>query len=206
MEGTMSEIRCFSGNFAPKTWAFCQGQLLAISTNQALFALLGTFYGGNGTTNFALPDLRSRIPVGTGTSNYGSTYTIGQIGGEETHTLVLAEMPAHNHVVTVTPATGAGAISCTLNGTTNAATTTSNNQGYFANDNGNVPPALYATSASSPTLVDLNAGSVSVSNVTMGTPTLTISNTGSNQAHSNIQPVLGMNYIICLQGVFPSRN
>jgi microcystin-dependent protein len=93
-EPFLSEIRIFSFNFAPKGWAFCNGQLLPINQNQALFSLLGTTYGGDGRVNFALPNLQSRVPV-----HVSSGFTLGQIGGEESHTLTISEIPAHNHVV-----------------------------------------------------------------------------------------------------------
>lgn len=89
----LSEIRIISWNFAPKGWAFCNGQLLPINQNQPLFALLGTTYGGNGQTNFALPDLRGRTPI-----HMGSGFTLGERGGETAHTLTIGELPAHNHV------------------------------------------------------------------------------------------------------------
>jgi microcystin-dependent protein len=88
----IGEIMLFAGNFAPNGWALCNGQLLAINTNTALFSLLGTYYGGNGTTNFGLPDLRGRAPV-----HVGPNYVQGQVGGEENHTLLQTEMPAHTH-------------------------------------------------------------------------------------------------------------
>lgn len=95
----LSEIRCFSFNFQPKNWAFCNGQILNIATNQALFSLLGTNFGGNGQTTFALPDLRGRTPVGWGNYAGGGNYTIGQKAGEENHTLLLSELPQHFHFV-----------------------------------------------------------------------------------------------------------
>jgi len=88
----MSEIRIMSFNFAPKGWAQCNGQLLPINQNQALFSLLGTMYGGNGQTNFALPDFRGRVPI-----HFGSGFTEGQAGGQEAHTVTISELPAHNH-------------------------------------------------------------------------------------------------------------
>lgn len=91
-EPFIGEIQLFPFNFAPRGWAQCNGQLLPINQNQALFALLGTMYGGNGVTNFALPDLRGRVPVGV-----GGGFVQGQRAGEETHTLNVAEMPAHVH-------------------------------------------------------------------------------------------------------------
>src|ERR1700689_3185499 len=90
----LSQIEIFSFNFAPKGWALCNGQLLPINQNQALFSLLGTTYGGDGRVNFALPDLRGRVPI-----HQGSGFTLGERGGEENHTLIQAEMPAHNHAI-----------------------------------------------------------------------------------------------------------
>jgi microcystin-dependent protein len=106
-EPFLSEIKIFGFNFPPKGWAFCNGQLLPINQNQALFSLLGTTYGGDGQTTFALPDLRSRAPI-----HHGPSFNLGQRGGEEAHTITMAEMTAHSHQVqgsgngpTVTPPT-----------------------------------------------------------------------------------------------------
>jgi microcystin-dependent protein len=93
-EPFLSEIRLFSFNFAPKGWALCDGQLLPINQNQALFSLLGTTYGGNGTTNFALPNLQGRVPI-----HQGNSFTLGEAGGESVHTLIVNEMPDHTHGV-----------------------------------------------------------------------------------------------------------
>src|ERR1700760_2356602 len=99
----MSEIRIMSFNFAPKGWALCNGQLLPINQNQALFSLLGTTYGGNGQTNFALPDLRGRTPI-----HMGAGFSLGERGGEEAHTLIQTELPAHNHVAQASNTDGDG--------------------------------------------------------------------------------------------------
>ncbi len=99
MEGTIGEVRLFGGNFAPRAWAFCEGQLLAISSNDALFSILGTMYGGDGRTTFALPDLRSRAMVGVGHGPGLSDYRIGQKGGAEDVTITVAQLPSHNHMV-----------------------------------------------------------------------------------------------------------
>ena len=95
----LGEVRIISFNFAPKGWALCNGQLLPINQNQALFSILGTTYGGNGQTNFALPDLRGRAPV-----HFGTSLVEGQMTGEEAHTLIMSEMPAHNHLVSASSA------------------------------------------------------------------------------------------------------
>src|SRR3989442_1778652 len=92
-EPFLSEIRIFSFGYAPQGWAMCNGQLLPINQNQALFSLVGTTYGGNGSTNFALPDLRARVPI-----HFGSGHTLGEKGGEQSHTLSITEIPAHVHV------------------------------------------------------------------------------------------------------------
>lgn len=95
----VAEIRIFSGNFPPKGWAFCNGQLLPISQNTALFSLLGTTYGGDGKTNFALPNLQGNMPMGQGNGPGLTPRSLGEVGGESTHTLTSAEMPSHSHAV-----------------------------------------------------------------------------------------------------------
>lgn len=101
-EPFLAEIRMVGFNFAPRGWAFCDGQILPINQNQSLYSLLGTTYGGDGRTSFALPDMRSRTPIHTGVSNGGGDHVLGQGGGEETHTLTSAEMPNHNHLLSGT--------------------------------------------------------------------------------------------------------
>ncbi|MBL8242469.1 MAG: phage tail protein [Bryobacterales bacterium] len=100
-EPFIGQIMIFGGNFPPKGWAFCDGSLMAISQNTALFSILGTMYGGDGRTTFGLPDLRGRVPIGMGSGPGLSSYTEGQMGGQETHTLLTTEMPAHTHAVAV---------------------------------------------------------------------------------------------------------
>ncbi len=99
MEGTLAQIILFGGNFAPRNWAFCEGQLLAINSNQALFSLLGTIYGGDGRTTFGLPDLRGRVPIHPGSGPGLSTYRLGQKGGIENVTLTINQIPSHNHIL-----------------------------------------------------------------------------------------------------------
>lgn len=102
----IGEIRMFGGNFAPNGWAFCNGQLLPIAENDALFALIGTTYGGDGETTFALPDLRSRVPIHQGTGSSGTSYQPGGSGGGETVTLTTSQIPIHNHALTATTTLG----------------------------------------------------------------------------------------------------
>ena len=166
MEGTIGEIRLFAGNFAPRAWAFCWGQLLSIAQNTALFSILGTTYGGNGQTTFALPDLRGRVPVSQGQGPGLSPYSLGEQGGVETVTLLQQQIPAHTH----------------SQPTTNGQQTT--------NRPNNALPAQGGVSATE-------------SDGSAFHPTTSV---GGNQPHENRSPYLALNYIIALQGIFPSRN
>lgn len=162
----LAEIKIISWNFPPKGWAFCNGQLLPINQNQALFSILGTTYGGNGQTNFALPDLRSRVAIGQGPQ----FSTLGQRGGEEFHTVIQTEMPAHLHFVEANSQAG------------NKALPTGN---FLAN--------ISTQAYGGPT------------NLTTLHPS-TVTAIGGSQPHENRQPFLVLNFIIALQGIFPSRN
>lgn len=175
MEGTIGEIRMFAGNFAPRSWAFCSGQLMSIQQNTALFSILGTTYGGNGTTNFALPDLRGRVPVGTGQGPGLPNVILGEAAGEPSHTLITTEMPLHTHAMHVN------------DNTSNMKTTAAGN---FLNSKTESGESTSASALSSD--ATLNSAGVSLA--------------GGSQPHNNMQPYLGMNYIICLFGIFPSRN
>ncbi len=173
-EQYLGEIKICSFDFAPRGWAFCEGQLLPINQNQALFSLLGTTYGGNGVTTFALPDLRGRMVIGS-----GDEYVLGQMGGEVSHTLTLAEMPLHNHILTAT----------------NSAATTDKptSQTMLASPADIIFPQVnkkvntYAAPGSVVQLSPLTSGSV----------------VGS-QPHNNMMPFITVRYIIALQGIFPS--
>ncbi|HTH51627.1 MAG TPA: tail fiber protein [Pyrinomonadaceae bacterium] len=169
MEGTIAEIRLFAGNFAPRNWAFCQGQILSISQNTALFSLLGTTYGGNGQTTFALPDFRGRVAVGTGQGPGLSNVTLGEVSGTETNTLLVTNLPAHTHNMVATSADA----------------NSSKPAGKVLANSGTTP--IYNTPSD-------------------GTQMGPTGPTGGNQPFSIMQPYLGMNYIICLFGIFPSRN
>ena len=138
-EPFLSEIRIFSFEFAPKGWALCNGQLLPINQNQALFSLLGTTYGGNGSTNFALPDLRSRAPI-----HVGSGFTLGQRAGEEAHTLTIQELPAHTHQ---------------MSGSGNGPTVTAPTNNFFSTGTGFSPYAATANVAMDLTCISNVGGS-----------------------------------------------
>jgi microcystin-dependent protein len=177
----IAEIRMFAGNFAPRSWAFCQGQILSIAQNTALFSLLGTTYGGNGQTTFALPDLRGRVPVGTGQGPGLPAVNLGQVGGSPTHTMIITEMPAHNHTVQTT-----------LKGTSRTANLgTPDNVVFATND----ALSIYSRNTTS---MDLAFNPAAVSS--------TISIAGGSQPFDIMQPYLGMNFIIAVEGVYPSRN
>ncbi|MBB4119761.1 microcystin-dependent protein [Mesonia hippocampi] len=185
---TIGEITMFGGNFASRGWAFCDGQLLPIAQNTALFSILGTTYGGDGRTTFALPDLRGRAPIGPRNDPGLSDYRLGQKGGVETVTLNITQMPSHNHTtqnnitaddaVNETPAPGdVPAIGNFADGVTTQKVK-------------NFGPATNTVNGQT---ISANAG-------------LNILNTGENLPHTNVQPYLAVNYIIALVGIFPSRN
>lgn len=164
-EPFLSEIKAVSFNFPPKGWALCNGQLLPINQNQALFALLGTTYGGNGQTNFALPNLRGRVPI-----HMGSGHTLGEAAGSTSVTVNIQQLPTHLHQ---------------LSGTTNTADSTIATGRVFAR-------TLQQT-YSSPTSPAAMAPQA-------------VSSVGGSQPHNNMAPYLVLNFIIALQGIFPSQN
>ncbi|WP_400193059.1 phage tail protein [Hymenobacter sp. B81] len=179
MDEYIGIIKLFAGNFAPQNWAFCNGQLMAISQNTALFSILGTTYGGDGRTTFGLPDLRGRVPVGMGQGPGLSYYSQGQMGGTETVTLLANQMPAHTHMLNASSQPGA----------TNAPA-------------GGVL-ALPVGSTGGGEEVTVNAFGSAID--TQMSP-LAIGAGGGSQPHENRQPNLGLNYIICLRGYFPPRS
>jgi microcystin-dependent protein len=174
IEPFLSSITIWPCNFAPVGWAFCAGQLLPISQYAAVFSLLGTTYGGNGTSTFALPDLRSRVPLGAGQSPGLSNYVLGQVGGVENTVLTSQQLPAHTHGVAAASGNG------------NASSPTSN---LLAGVQPGTRPEYYSNSGAGTTMA---AGM--------------IQNAGGGLPFSLLQPYLSLNYIIALQGVFPSRN
>jgi microcystin-dependent protein len=183
----LSEIKLFAFAFPPKGWALCQGQLLPINQNQALFALLGTTYGGNGVTTFALPDLRGRAPISFGQGGGLQNYVLGQQGGIENETLALTEMPLHTHVINTSQVTAT--LPC------------KNAVAQQRGPSGNVP----AIEASGVTATYSSAAADSSGSTGAIVPTLSAGNTGGGQAHANLQPYTVLNYCIALQGIFPSQ-
>lgn len=191
-EPFIGSICLFGGNFDIRGYAFAQGQLLSIAQNTALFSILGTQYGGNGQTTFALPDTRGRVVVGQGQGPGRTPRVIGETGGSETVTLSVNNLPPHSHSATTT----LSSVTATLRGNSN----TGNADGPGGNSLAAKPRnAGYSTSAPN---VDMAAGSVTVS----GNATTTIGNTGGGQPFSIMPPYLVLNYLIALEGIFPSRN
>ncbi|MEP6731838.1 MAG: tail fiber protein [bacterium] len=185
----MSEIRIFSFSFAPQGWASCNGQLLPIAQNAALFSLLGTSFGGNGQTNFALPDLRSRAPIG-----FGNGHVVGERAGQESHTVSQTEMPAHNHPFMATAS--------------NANTAIPTNNVLGAANNLYVPDII----------PDPEADRIHAAVVTATRPNLysggtvlttlhpsTLATAGGSQPHENRQPFLALNFCIAIQGIYPTQ-
>ncbi len=170
MEPYLAQLILFGGNFAPRGWAFCEGQLLPIAQYSALFSLIGTIYGGDGRTTFALPDLRGRAPVAPGTGLGLTSYRLGQRAGIENINITTANLPSHAHTISIE----AGSVGNSDNPSGNVVA------GNTANSFGTVP------------------------NTTLSSENTSF--TGGGQPINNIQPVLAINYIICIQGIYPSRN
>lgn len=179
MEGTIGEIRVFAGNFAPAGWAFCNGAILSIAEYEALFVLIGTTYGGDGVSTFALPNLQSRIPIGTGQGPGLPNVVLGQTGGTETVTMTVNQMPSHTHVATASIAI--------------AALSTTDTQGSPTG-------AVFAGAAL--TYSDL----ADDTNLKAETATVTLGIAGQGTPIDIRQPYQALNYIICKLGIFPSRN
>lgn len=173
----IGEIRCFGFNFAPRDWAMCNGQTLSISQYQALFSILGTTYGGNGTSNFQLPNLQGRVPMHWGTPTNLPATEIGEVQGEEQVTLLSTQMPMHNHAVFAADP-----------GDFSERTAVPNNNAFLSSS-----AAPNFAWAASPTLNSNLAPNA-------------IGNQGGSQPHENRQPFLVLNFCISLFGQFPTRN
>lgn len=179
MDEYIGIIKLFAGNFAPRGFAYCHGQLLSISQYSAVFSILGTTYGGDGITTFALPDLRGRVPIGFSfTPGPGlSNYDLGQKGGIEQVTLATTQIPSHSHTLNV--------------------------------NNGKAGVAVPTPSSSIAAPVDVNGDAANGFSPTAPNTQMSpasIGSTGGNDPHENRAPYLALNYIICLEGIYPARN
>jgi microcystin-dependent protein len=206
----LGEIRMVGFSYAPQGWALCNGQTLSISTNNALFALLGTTYGGNGTTTFNLPDLQGRLPLHAGNGAGLPVYTLGQKAGTQSVILTQQQMPQHTHVATFTPSGGGGtpAVNVTVNGSSATGTTSSPIGNYLAGA-ASVPghtPSLYVPGSPAPAGLGPIAGvSATISGVSGGGGTVTNALAGGNLPVAIEPPYLAVYFIIALTGIFPSR-
>ncbi|HLH90088.1 MAG TPA: tail fiber protein [Xanthobacteraceae bacterium] len=180
MDPYVAEIRIFPFNFAPKGWAFCDGQLLPISQNAALFSLLGTFYGGDGKSTFALPNLQGRVAISQGQLDGGSQYFLGEQGGSDTVTLLSTELPSHNHTVNAT----------TVKGSSNDPGNNMLCEGQYTTQTASGPVDYYGP----------DTAATKTMNPQMIAPS------GNSFPHNNMMPYLTLSYCIALQGVYPPRS
>ncbi|GGH72091.1 microcystin-dependent protein [Filimonas zeae] len=200
MDGTVGEIRLFAAGFAPRSWAFCQGQLLPLNRYTALYAILGSNFGGNGTSTFGLPDFSGRTAIGVGQAPGLSPYVVGQQGGSVNVTILSGEMAAHNHSSPVS-LSSPGSGTATLYGSNSGDSVTPGGN-YIGTDGG---LGLFTTDTSTP--VAMATTSLDVTNVAASKLTsVTLAATGGTTPHNNMQPYLTLNYIICMTGNFPARN
>lgn len=184
MEPYIATIMAFGFNYAPRGWCFADGRLLPISQYSAVFALVGTYYGGNGQVTFGVPDLRSRTAVGMGQSPGNSMYTIGETTGTENTTILVSNMPAHSHALMASNQAAAAAP-------------------HVQPSNGDL--------LSAPAGEDANLGAVTVQVYGPNTPNVimspqSIGPSGNGIPINNLQPLLAINYSFALEGIFPSRN
>lgn len=175
MEPFIGQIEAFGFNYAPRGWAFCNGQLMSIAQYQALFSLIGVTYGGDGVTTFALPDLRGRVAINQGSMPGGRTYNMGESAGQEQVTLIVTQMPAHNHIAT-------------LRGNSDDASSGEPGNKTFGVSSANI----YNTGAPD-------------NGETLNTGSIQVGVAGGNLPHNNMQPFLTVNYCIALEGIYPSR-
>jgi microcystin-dependent protein len=173
----IGEIKLVSFNFPPRNWAACNGQYMSIPQNQALFSLLGTYYGGDGVRTFQLPNFQGREPLHRG-NGAGQSYVLGQVGGEATHPLTVAEIPSHTH----SPVQGSSAAPTVA---------------PFTNNLWSAATAAHYTKPDDPAKQE---------NTKVAMSRAAIGNTGSNQGHENMPPYLVLNFVICLMGIYPSRS
>ncbi|MDM1298795.1 phage tail protein [Empedobacter falsenii] len=203
MDELLAVIKIFAGNFAPRSFMFCQGQLLSIAQNTAVFSLLGTTYGGNGQTTFGLPDLRGRVPIGQGQGAGTDFINLGQIAGTSTISLTLNNLPVHTHT-----ATGVSTTSTNVK-VSNKVGDSSDPRGKVLAQGVQIGSGPNATKLKPYVAYDAldttnNGDLAGVSSTT--TTSVNSGITGANIPINIMQPYLGINYIICLEGIYPSRN
>lgn len=215
-EPFIGEIRLVAFNYAPRNWAFCDGQTLPIRQNEALFALLGTTYGGDGTNTFALPDLRGRASLHSGQGPGLILRQLGEVVGQEAVRLDIAEMPAHTHTAVTSAPQASIAVTNDFVSTTVKVPVTKEGGGTDDPTNAILATAtipkgeakVYSTGDPNGSLKEF-AADVTVDpsfiGVSVGKPGVALLDTGGSQPHNNMQPSLVLNYIIALEGIFPPR-
>ena len=203
MDGVIGTVMICGFNFPPRTWSFCSGQLLAINANTSLYSLLGTNYGGDGRTTFGLPALNGRVPVGQGQAPGGSVHwSMGTTYGSDLHYMNLSELPTHSHGASFVPNSLGQA---TLRASTGPGESATPREGDFLAQSvpgaspADQPEKIYSSTAESP---------VNLSGLTVPeeTGSVTVQQTGGSSPFNIVQPSLGMNYSICMQGIYPSRS
>ncbi len=207
MDAFYGMIASFGFTFAPYKWAFCSGQVIAISQNTALFSLISNFYGGDGRATFGYPDLRARVPIGSnqmGSPPGLTPFALGAKAGAQVHTLTLSQMPTHNHTATFTPTGGTSPVA-SVSASTSAASKRAPAAGDYI---GSQPPLgtfpdMYVDGTTPGTTVELGGVTVTGGGVT---GTVTVDTTGSSQAFELLNPLQAVNYCICEEGIYPSRN
>lgn len=195
MDQTIGEIRMFAGSFAPLGWMLCQGQLLSISGNEALYSIIGTTYGGDGSSTFALPNLASRVPVGMEQGPGLGNITLGQQVGAERVTLMATQLPAHTHVVDKNSLQVTNGIASNMPSTAHEPT---KGKSLGVATNKGISTLGYNQEVPNMTLHE-----TSLRNEDLTKTTLPV---GGNQPHNNMQPYLGINFIIAIEGIYPSRS
>jgi microcystin-dependent protein len=208
MDSFLASIILFGGSYAPRNWTYCQGQVLPVSQNAALFSLLSNTYGGDGRSTFGIPDLRGRVPLGTGRGNGLTEFPLGRQAGRDSVVLATDNLAPHNHLATFTGSAEAP-VGVDIQVSTEAATQqTPTANGFIAESapvkGSTVSTKNFRTSADGlGTSVALGGVSVNGGGITGGT--VTVENTGGSIPVSIMQPILAMNYILCVDGSYPAR-
>lgn len=208
-EPFVGQIMQVGFSFAPRGWTFCQGQIMGISQNTTLFALLGTTFGGNGQTTFGIPDARGRVFLGTGPANYGTTYVPGEMAGTPNVTLTTANLPMHSHAATFAGTPVNATASATLTAITGATTQTNTpTEGAMLSQTANAGPQqikIYVPAGTTGTPVNLGGLTVTGGEITPA-GTVAVQPAGQNIPVSIMPPFVGVTTIIAMEGIFPSRN
>lgn len=202
MEGMIGEIRMFGGDVSPRDWEFCRGQTLYISENDALFSIIGPMYGGDGIETFMLPNLGGRVAIGAGQGAGLTNRTLGETVGSETVALSQEHLPPHVHGSTLTFDTTPPSATIQLYGVNGVGGDTNPGGNYIGKDQGGGSNPYTSVNTD---LVSMNPRAIVVESLYAAMPEVRVSRAGMDSTHSNIQPVLAVNFIICINGIFPSN-